>query len=102
MEEAIKKAIKGGYTTFTWQDVQDGDGSDVLLDPAFWQCLGKSLGWNEVHYIHCPAIDYHGYSNPGECTCSARYEWKAKWHSFIDHLASGEDADSFFKELLTQ
>lgn len=28
-------------------------------------------------------------------------EWKELWYRFIDHLAEGKDAESFFKELLS-
>jgi hypothetical protein len=26
--------------------------------------------------------------------------WLTEWHRFIDHLAKGKDAESFFKELV--
>ena len=85
MEQAIKKAIEGGWkptfnslphlhTNRDWQHIT----SDVL----FWQALGKSLGWK---------IDL--YEN-GE------FEWVHFWHRFIDHLAEGKTPDTFFEELL--
>ena len=54
----------------------------MVLDPSFWQGLGKAMGWkgNEL----CPI-------------CGAKYgvefvpeEWQCRWHQFIDHLASGK------------
>ncbi len=63
--------------------------SDTLLDPLFWQALGKGLGWNGKNMDACCE------SNPG-----SQDEWFYNWHNFIDHLASGKSVDSFFEELL--
>lgn len=94
---------------------------DVCSDPLFWQALGKALGWyqeQEVQFllpegeearrnsiIHVEddlgvvlrmfddRLVYAPYSY-GKPT------WKQSWHRFIDHLAEGKDADSFFPALL--
>jgi len=50
-----------------------------LLDPTFFQALGKALGWNEKGYD---------------------YLWVNTWHSFIDHLIAKKDPDDFFKTLI--
>lgn len=95
METAIKKAIEGGYQSWVF----GGDTvhaphcnffSIILLDPLFWQCLGKAEGWNPVGET-VPSWDggrvLHG-------------EWLSYWHSFINHLAEGKEVESFFNELL--
>lgn len=57
MENIIKKAIEGGYNGVSHQN-QKGrwtgarvlsldDMAWVVLDPLFWQALGKACGWND-------------------------------------------------------
>ncbi len=48
-EQAIKDAIKGRYDSQIVRYHQMGlaEVSDVLLDPNFWQCLGKTRGWRK-------------------------------------------------------
>lgn len=83
IQEAIKKAIEGGWKeSSSWFDgviIKQ----KAFLDPIFWQALGKSLGWEDF---------MGGY----EDRC---FGWVYQWHSFIDHLAKGESAESFFEEL---
>ena len=88
METAIKKAIEGGY---------DGHGLTLdsgaviydrfLLDPLFWQCLGKAEMWREKELEAKDGTKY-------------KAEYIYVWHSFIDHIAEGGDIDSFFNQLL--
>ena len=86
IERSIKLAIEGGYATI--RKSMDGSSSFVkqamdwhyvVLDPLFWQCLGKAMGQREY-----------------------QFSWLAKWHLFIDHLAEGKDPESFFAELLKE
>lgn len=104
MEQAIRKAIEGGWHPKYAKSVVTRDQFNVkcriLLDPLFWQSLGKALGWDKIHYEKCPAICYADFRDPGECNCSAKDEWKSQWHSFIDYLAEGKDAESFFTRLV--
>lgn len=106
MEQAIKKAIKGGWKPLgeavhkNFLDKKWGI-SEInanyyhqptwLLQPSFWQCLGKAMGWKE-------------YLEAGGLTTDEEYcmdlGWRVVWHSFIDHLSHGKDAESFFNELL--
>lgn len=87
----IKLAIGGGYDF-------EKDRSR-LLDPLFWQALGKSLGWDE----------YRNDDETHDCDalgCSStdhvlEGRWKKEMHSFIDHLISGKTPESFFENLLT-
>jgi hypothetical protein len=77
IEQAIKEAVeKGGYEiTFDHEhEYKHGSYGRFLLDPSFWQALGKAKGWN----IGTVEIN---------------------WHRLIDHLAEGKDAESFFAAL---
>lgn len=74
----------------------------VFLDPLFWQSLGKAMGWNKNY------IDQYGEvvdcETEQECldlmSQVDRHVWLYEWHRFIDALAEGKDAESFFNELL--
>jgi len=95
MEKAILKAQEGGYkfSFFEGEAIQKfSNGTFVpamfykeLLDPLFWQCLGKAEGWD---------------ANIGHDLDLVR-NWHYYWHSFIDHLAKGKNPDDFFNNLLT-
>lgn len=79
--------LKGGIRFYT-SGFKDGTGfilsyEEILLDPLFWQSLGKSMGWEK-------GIDTYPYKNSA---------WKEKWHSLIDHLASGGSIEDFFNEI---
>ena len=58
----------------------------VILDPLFWECLGKAKNWGTT-----------------EKTGPKTWYWKAnvleKWHRMIDHLAEGGTIESFFETL---
>lgn len=49
-QDAIKQAVEAGYDLRGWEPKYDGgdDFSSVLLDPAFWQALGKARDWVEI------------------------------------------------------
>lgn len=94
MKEAIIRSVQAGYKK-DWMSQHDTpqllaeyimDSNDFLLDPLFWQALGKAEGWSDI-----PSDFYH---------CDTH--WQFQWHSFIDHLASGKDVDSFFTNLLAK
>lgn len=58
--------------------------AEVVLDRFFWQSLGKARGWKNNTLGNCDS-------------CGADLAgWKHQWHRFIDHLISGQDAESFF------
>lgn len=62
--------------------------AETLLDHLWWQALGKAIG--------------HGKGQRVELGGGFWTEdmWLKDWHRFIDHLAEGKDAESFFNELL--
>jgi hypothetical protein len=100
MKEAIKKAIEEGWIFKGMPQVQTAwllENSEVLwpkivLDPLFWQALGKAEGWGTT--------TRQGVTSVGTKTFHEDQLYLDKWHRLIDHLAEGKDADSFFKELL--
>lgn len=117
IQQAIEKAIEGGYyygdIGVAHIEVRKGEkgyavvaqteGSwaiyaleIILMSPLFWQSLGKAMGWCE--YAVCI---HDGKMNCFEKNHWAGYmgEWKWHWHRFIDHLAEGKDAESFFEAL---
>ena len=98
IQQAIEKAIEGGYKgnkEFLLK-LPEYAKSQIWLDPLFWQSLGKAMGWCE--YAVCI---HDGKMNCFEKNHWAGYmgEWKWHWHRFIDHLAEGKDAESFFETL---
>ena len=58
-----------------------------ILDPLFWQALGKALGWK------CMQSMNRGYENS---------DWAEAWHDYINVLATGGNTEKFWKELLKQ
>ena len=56
--------------------------NEIFLEPLFWQSLGKAMGWRQ---------DEDQWGERAECVIH--------WHRFIDHLAEGKDAESFFEGL---
>lgn len=89
IEQAIKEAVeKGGFDiNLEWVTTDDCDNEGqhalaVTCDRSFWQALGNAKGW---------ALKQ-----------DSPEHWKLEWHRFIDHLAEGKDAESFFARLLAQ
>lgn len=103
IQEAIEKAVQGGWDKSTAEYDFDPSGgavelmlADAFLDPLFWQSLGKAIGWSES------VDEFDGSKNfePGSYNYrNGITEWKYQWHRFIDHLAEGKNAESFFKNL---
>lgn len=88
MEKVIQKAIEGGWVAkccFKPEKNWHWYKGDIFLDPLFWQALGKAMGWGKK-MVSDKGVRMRDTSN-------------YYWHHFIDHLASGENADDFFKEL---
>lgn len=120
MEKAIKLAIEGGYKwkkssnfringqEIIWRNeagswIEQLLREQLLLDPLFWQALGKSLGWEE-HGDEYRLKGYMKMHKDGSVTSDLRSVWEGwqyAWHRFIDHLAEGKDAESFFTTLLS-
>ena len=87
VQQAIRDAAeKGGYRYRWWKvnDLEHYEGynglklralSERLHDPVFWKALATTRKWEDVN------------------------AWRFHWHRFIDHLADGKDAESFFAAL---
>lgn len=84
MEKAYKLAREGGYEGRVYAPKLGAE----LLDPLFWQALGKAEGWEKVDSAITFSVFFKGNT------------WKGYWHSFIDHLAEGGNVDEFFNKLL--
>ena len=122
LEQAIEKAIDGGYQPIMYES-SDSHYSDIwifiggfdycipeiVLDPLFWQALGKSEGWEKStttftvkkqEISDCSGRSYvrekHTVTRPVR---NAHNIWLKKWHRFIDHLAEGKTIDSYFETL---
>lgn len=101
MEKAIKKAIEGGFDAKNYplnldEKYMHDLNCIILLDPLFWQALGEVEGWNHQS-SYCKHGNHKSCRSRVSCHCFCH-----KWHSFIDHLAEGKDANSFFEQLLTK
>lgn len=94
MKDAVKLALAGGWVCTVCVEPEKNYHwykSSILLDPLFWRALGKSLGWEEIEHTHMVTKKN-----------VVTKMWLSYWHRFIDHLAEGKDAESFFEELLTK
>ena len=107
MNEAIKLAIeKGG-----WNDKQayfycplSGEQIDhAVLDPLFWQALGKALGWGDQDGIDdndyfLGIIDFPEIAE-GK---AFREVWLYKALQYQKLVLTGGDTEKFWRELLNQ
>jgi hypothetical protein len=136
IEQAIKEAVEnGGFMPFAsivpprpWISekmdfdtlaIYDGDPelsarrgsvgiSRTLINPSFWQALGRARDWGEECSI-CSAQTERvekDIAERGDSECAEPWQnhimypyWKYHWKSLIDHLAAGKDAESFFANL---
>lgn len=106
IQKAIQKAVEGGYND-GWKVSQLVEA--VLLDPSFWQALGKSMGWSSLICYRCnlempqgAMIDGHIFEKQGTCECKENVyfkPWLYYWHRLIDHLAEGKTIESYFTNL---
>jgi hypothetical protein len=95
IEQAIGEAEAAGWKPL-WKTSEFESGSHLVqrsvemafLDPFFWQALGKARGWGELKLPNRSPIGQH-----------EEGRWFFHWHRFIDHLAEGKDAESFFESL---
>ena len=60
-----------------WDDVFHV--SEALLDPTFWQALGKTRKWHTKKYN----------------ASGVMVGWFFVWHALIDHLEGGKDINSY-------
>lgn len=109
-QRAIEDAVKGGWRPSKYLDYDDAKMMNgfagfvsfhyqqyALLDPVFWQALGKTRGWT----AKCDAAFLDGFAHPSYNACKGckKASWMLFWHRLIDHLASGGTIESFFEGL---
>lgn len=89
----------------------------VLLDPQFWKCFAKSMGWERVSFccgvktkrfpkdtdqgngIIIP-VWYEWCNACGKkCLLVSEMDWQKAWYKFIDHLTENKTIESYFEEL---
>lgn len=70
--------------------------ASLFLDPAFWQALGKSRGWEEENGW---SGHVWGFEDGPDGENIIVMNWENAMLDFIHHLADGKDAESFFKNL---
>jgi hypothetical protein len=96
IEGAIKKAIEGGFRDYTilddWQIRRDYLIKVILVDPSFWQSLGKAMAWGKQK---TSSFDKEGNEEWYYFTAG----WRIEWHRFIDHLADDGTPEAFFEKL---
>lgn len=118
IKQAIQLAIEGGYEpecrVWNVENLPDRkeDLSHILISPAFWQSLGKALGWGHIYCVRCKKLGEHKEKEdktlfPWKKCCERQKmdyykSYSVHWHRFIDHLSEGKDADDFFKKLLNK
>ncbi len=116
MKNAIKKAIEGGYLEEEITSISEQNGKwyftisiqtrllsrtpeEILLDPKFWQALGKAEGWARY-------TEYGGRKErkiyEDECVKNGWIIWEMQMHYFIDHLIEEKPIDEFFEKLLNK
>ena len=124
-EIAILDAIGGGYKELgtlsfegSWFEIDvpntnalyQIDVAGALIDPVFWQSIGKVRGWGKIgkvkHWIKPKT--YTTISSPKARTREGYWkevntliapEWLEQQHRFIDHLADGLSFEEAFIKL---
>lgn len=108
MNEAIKLAIeKGGYKDERVDLGSDGNlyifsgrfyenelENRLVLNPLFWQALGKALGMEKVLQMARPGGGYNPARN--------RAWWKYTALEYFNLVLTGGNTEKFWKELLTK
>ncbi len=105
INETIQKAIKGGYGIKKCPALKDpllqkAGECVIFLDPDFWRCLAKAMGWEEEQdrkLFYCRT--YRHPERDGDTSGGWIPESLYHRHRFIDHLAEEGTPESFFKEL---
>lgn len=87
-KEIISKAVRGG-----WQppNLELQHEAVFVLDPAFWQALGKALGWwDDIGQIPSKMPKRRIDQDP----------WNYHAHRFYDLILTGGDTEKFWADLL--
>ena len=91
IQEAITKAIEGGYITDQLDDPSRLVQAQYFLETSFWEALARALGWEgDFEYIQLSSHEPSKMRQP---------MWLYYWHRFNHHLAIGKTPESFFDAL---
>lgn len=100
MNEVIKKAIEGGFDFERFRDEQDtgrAAKARIVLDPLFWQSLGKACRWGEhTYYLYCPLCNDVAGDEPRLFT----WEYHAFRFHEINLTESFEKAVEYLEDLI--
>jgi hypothetical protein len=88
IQEAIDKAIEGGYPTQRVEDLALPVPAQYFLESTFWEALVRALGVEgEFEFIDL---------DRGEPRTLRQPLWLYYWHRFNSHLIAGKSPESFF------
>jgi hypothetical protein len=91
IQEAIDKAIEGGYPKHRVDDLALHVQAEYFLETTFWEALVRALGWEgDFEYIQLSRDEPRKIRQP---------MWLYYWHRFNNHLATGKTPESFFASL---
>ena len=89
IQEAIDKAIEGGYPKERIADLALHVQAQYFLETTFWEALVRALGVEgDFEYIQ---------RSRGEPRKIRQPLWLYYWHRFNSHLVAGKTPESFFE-----
>jgi hypothetical protein len=89
IQEAIAKAIEGGYPQERVADLSVHVQAQYLLESTFWEALVQALGVEgDFEFIHL---------DRGEPRTIRQPMWLYYWHRFTSHLVAGKSPEAFFE-----
>lgn len=96
IQQAIEKAVAGGYDYNSEIPPFHDALCQMMLDPAFWSALGKTEGWNKTDWD----IDYWTWGGKQERVNEPKLDEPTFYmHRLIDHLADGGTIEGYFETL---
>jgi hypothetical protein len=91
IQEAINKAIEGGYPPERIADLSVPVQAQCFLETTFWEALVRALGIEgDFEYIQLSRDAPRKIRQP---------MWLYYWHRFTSHLVAGNTPESFFATL---
>jgi hypothetical protein len=89
IQEAINKAIEGGYPRERVADLSLHVQAQYFLETTFWEALVRALGVEgDFEFIHL---------SRGEPRKMQQPIWLYYWHRFTSHPVAGKTPASFFE-----
>lgn len=69
----------------------------IVLDPLFWQALGRALGWEEKDK---KSEEMWRRTGPFSDMLIGMFEWHKAATKYFDLVLRGRDTEAFFKSLI--